>query len=923
MSTRKQLCLRTVLVLAGVSLWAPASHARDYLSAAQQALSAGDLQTALIQLRNAVRDDPQNAEARYELAGVELALADPVSAERDVRAAAQRGLDAHKTTPLLGKSLLAQGRADDLLAQFQPTGQDPALDAVVMVLRGEADAQIGKLDEAKADFSKAETLDPAALPAWIADARLAMGRGDFGLALDRVEHALAAQPKSLDALVLKASLLQQKGDTAAARSLLDAVIADQPPALAARVERANLLIGSGKPEEAKADIDAVLKLTPGNVQALFLRAVLLHEAHDDKAAEALLQRLDPVFASYPRAYLLRATVQAQRGELHQAEESAAKYIARLPDDAGGYKLLGQIYLQDDRPDQSIIALRHVVGAGKADAGVYEMLGRAYGATGQPAAAAQSYAKTAELVPGNIGVATELAGALIASGEADAALAELEQSLTKTPASPALQDAVVTAALATGDLGKADKALAQVKTLGGDTPVTQNLTAAVQLARLDGAGAQATLERTVSAAPDFIPAQVNLARALVMQAKGQQAEALLIRLLDRSPTAEPALAMLVGEQVRTNRASQAVALMERAHAAAPADIALTVRLGVLYLQTGAAQKALDLARSAQPAAAAPNADLLLLAARADLALKKTDEARDALTRLVELEPRAVEVRSQLAGLLVQAGDYEAARGVIRDGMRATPRVYRLFLEYALIDLKASGLPRAIEAADALRREDAGFEALGALKGDVYLAAGQLDAAVQAYTEAAATAPSWLLVERLTAAYARQGRRDEARAAVAAWVGQHPDDASAIQMLGDLDIEGGKLDLAETELKAVLAKQPRNPVALNNLAWLYQIRGDAQARPTAEQAYLLDPTPQSADTLGWILTRGGDPKHGLVLLRQAAAAGDPRIAYHLGVALNDVGRKDDAVKVLKAVAGTQGDFTEKTDAQHLLGQLTKGS
>ncbi len=101
------------------------------------------------------------------------------------------------------------------------------------------------------------------------------------------------------------------------------------------------------------------------------------------------------------------------------------------------------------------------------------------------------------------------------------------------------------------------------------------------------------------------------------------------------------------------------------------------------------------------------------------------------------------------------------------------------------------------------------------------------------------------------------------------------------------------------------------------------GNAAALPMAEEAYLLSPTVQSADTLGWILTRGGDPARGLVLLRQAAAGGDPRVAYHLGVALNDVGQKDDAVKVLNAVVAVKGDFTEKADAQKLLGQITKGS
>ncbi|MBV9777529.1 MAG: tetratricopeptide repeat protein, partial [Acetobacteraceae bacterium] len=106
-------------------------------------------------------------------------------------------------------------------------------------------------------------------------------------------------------------------------------------------------------------------------------------------------------------------------------------------------------------------------------------------------------------------------------------------------------------------------------------------------------------------------------------------------------------------------------------------------------------------------------------------------------------------------------------------------------------------------------------------------------------------------------------------------------------------------------------------------VYQLRDNPQARPLAERAYLLAPNPQSADTLGWILARGGDPARALALLRQAATSGDPRIAYHLAVALNDLGQKEDAAKLLSKVADAPGDFTEKTDARALLSRLNKGT
>ncbi len=922
MDNRTHFCMRVALVLVGLAAWPLAGQARDHLAAARDALNAGDLRTASIELRNAVRDDPQNAATRYDLAQVELQLGDPVSAERDVRDAELRGFDPHRTLPLLGEALLAQNRAEQVLKELQPNGQDKTLDAAVTVLRGEAELRLRKPDEAAASFHQAETLDPSALPAWTADAKLAITRGDVAAAMDRIDHALAAQPRDMDALVLKAALLRQRGDGQAALALLDQVIAEQPPALAARVERANQLLSAGKFDPARADIDAVLRVTPGNIEALFLRAVLLHETHDDKSAEALLQRLDPIFANYPRAFLLRAAVQEQTGELQQAEEAAAKYIARVPEDPSGYKLLARLYLEDHRPDLALTPLRQAVQAGRGDAMVYDMLGHAYAATGQSPEAAEAYAKADELAPGNLQIETALAAARIGSGQPEKALDGLERTLARAPSSPVVQEAAFNAALATGDLTRAARVLAQIKQGAGETPVTQNLTALLQLARLDPAGAQATLEATVKAHPDFAPAQLNLVRALAMQGQGEQADALLNAMLARAPAADPALSLLVEERLRTGRAAEAVALMERAHAAKPDDLGITERLGALDLQTGVPQKALDLVRGAQQGAGASDRRFMVLEANAQLALKQTDAARETLSKLVALEPRAVEVRRQLAGMLVQHGDYEAARTVIREGMRATPRVYQLYLDYALIDLKASGLDKALATAELVRQQDLGYQALAALRGDVFMAAEKPDDAAKAYA-GSDSPPSSLLTLRLAGAYQRAGKHDAARTALSDWVGKHPDDLAATAALSEMDIADNRLDAAQAELQSLLARRPYDPVALNNLAWIYQLRDNPQARPIAERAYLLAPTPQSADTLGWILIRGGDPTHALGLLRQAASSGDPRIAYHLAVALNDLGHRDDAAKVLHEVAASPGDFTEKAEARELLSRLNKGT
>jgi len=139
---------------------------------------------------------------------------------------------------------------------------------------------------------------------------------------------------------------------------------------------------------------------------------------------------------------------------------------------------------------------------------------------------------------------------------------------------------------------------------------------------------------------------------------------------------------------------------------------------------------------------------------------------------------------------------------------------------------------------------------------------------------------------------------------------------------MDIGAKKYADAEVTLKHVLDVQPNNVPALNNLAWIYQQKGDTKAQDLAHKAYLLSPTPQVADTLGWILTTQGKPDVALMLLRQASSQllTDGTVQFHYASALNAVGKKDEAVSVLRPIVLGNAVFDEKLAAKRLFDDLS---
>lgn len=913
-----------LLLASALGLWPLAGHAADYLSAAASALQKGDLPTAQTELRNAVRADPQNAAARFLLARVQLQLGDPVAAEQQARAAEARGYDKLQTTPLIGQALLMQNRAHDLLKEFRPTGTDNELDAEILVDRGLAQLILGDAKSAAASWQQAEQLDPANEQAWLAAARLAAAQGDTAGALARINHVLSAiNSKSVEARVMKAQFLAENHDIPGAIALLSQVVQDSPPAIAARLARANLLIATNKFQQAKADDDAVLALAPANAEALYFKAVLLHGAHQDQAASALLQRLTPLFAQMPRGFYLQAVVLQSLGQLAGAADAASKYTALVPDDPAGPKLLARIEMDRRRPDRAAAALNKLAASGHADVQAYDMLARADLAADQAAQALVALRTAAGLAPKDPALKVQLGGLLLQTGHPDAAVRVLEAALSLAPKQPQIAEALFVAAEHSGDPAKPAAELATIRSDLGEGPVVENLQGLLRQSQFDLSGAQATFEAILQKHPDFLPAKINLARVLAMQGDSAGSAKLLLGILDKDPLAEPALTMLTQSFVAAGETDRAIGLLERAHKAAPDNLGLTNSLGRLYIHANKANKALDLVAASARNGVTPPV-LLGLEVAAQLTLKQTNDARATLQKMLDADPRNLAVRRRLAALQMQAGDSEGARDTIKAGMAALPDTYQLYLDDALIDLKANGLPAALATADALYAGNRAFTPLAALKGDLYMAANRPADAAKAYQAAAATKPSRLLIGRLAAALQQAGKPAAAADVLKDWYGKHPDDVIVASLLSTIAINQRRYAEAKVYLEAIRARRPHDAGTLNNLAWVDQQLGLPGAQQLARQAYMIGPSPETADTLGWILTEGGNPASGAVLLREASAnSDDPRIRFHYAVALKDTGQKAAAVKLLQQVAAAQGSFDEKTQARHLLSELGGGS
>lgn len=922
----RALPLALALSVAGLPLALPSMAGP--LERAQEARARGNLREAQIELRNLVRDKPEDAAAHAALAAVSLDLGDTELAEREARAALEHGHDAALATALLLRSYLASNRAEALLRDFPQVETPKPVAAQVAAARAQALLILGRKDEAAQSAALARQIAPDVPEVGIVASNVALMQGDRAAAEAALDAVLASHPDNADALLRKGGLQYERRDLQAALASFDRLLQGAPNSVAGRLRRAETLIQLQEDARARADVDVALKVMPTNAPAIYMRALLGLRAKDWANADADLQKLGPALGNFPNGYLLQATAKQALGQKAQAEDAASRHLARNPDDPRGARLLAVLALEDKRPRDAAAVLATLAERGKADVEALELLGTVQSMLNRPREAATAFEKAAELAPKNAAILNRLAAARLAMGDAAGTEEAAERAVALGGETPATRQMLAFAALAQGDAAAAEAEMNRLGPEGRKGETGAVLDGTLLTLRMDLPAARAAFEGALRDHPNSNPARMGLARVATLQDKPEEAERLLGEVLKQEPGHAEAMTQLTAIAAGNGpRAAAARAVLEQVQAAHPGEPLLAMALSAVQMRANEPAKAVAVL-DAEPLRAKGGVALALARSRAHAAAGDWKRAEEAARLALAEAPSSAPARRQLAAVLVRNGDPKGAEVLIRQGLRDAPG--DATLQQALVGLvrEAQGPEAAMDAARQLAARPEARPASLVLPGDLMLAEKQPQQAAEAYAAVAKEAPSAALALREANAWRAAGQAEKATATLRSWLARAPEDTGALLLLSQLDMQAGRMDAAEQHLDKLVALKPRDAVALNNLAWLTGRRegkeAAAKAEALAQRAYYLSPNQETADTLGWILARNGQAQRAVPLLRRAAAMRgtaqqDPAAAYRLAYALNATGAKDEALAVLTPALASDQPFPERAEASRLLASL----
>lgn len=896
----------------------------EFIREAEEYINKGELKAAIIQLKNALRADPDDGEARLTLGILYNRVGNAVSAEKELKRAQSLGIEKKRVVLPLSSAYLLQRKFDEILPLLSVADVDEKDKASAYLVVGNAHQGLGDVDKALEYFLKGEEVKDKDDKLSVAIARIYAFKGEQENALAKVNQALEINPKNIQGLILKGDLVLKKEGPKEALAYFESALQYSPENVTAMVKVAGVQFDLKRDDEALEKIEDVFSRIPNHPLASYLAAVIHARRNEADKARDYLENAGPALDKFPPALMLRGVINYSQKNYAQAIYHLSRLVEISPDHIVARRVLGASLLRQGDAEQAIKILKPVIEGGKADSIVYTLMGSAHMKLGKFEEGTSFFEKAVAEKPGESRLKAQLAMSKLVQGDTKAAELNLQEILEKDPNSRQASVFLTLIALREKNYDKALEGSDLVIKQMPENPTGYNFKGTAYMRSDKPLEARRLFNKALELKPEYHPARMNL--ALLEQKVGDLGAARKIYndVLARNKNYVAAWVALAKISVREKDVKGGISSMDKAIAIAPKRIDLRVKLSELYLTEKDMDKANATARQIiqdfPDQAAGYEASGKINMMMGDISSAISNFHR--LTALLGENSGAFRLLGQAQ---VRSGDIVNARKSLVRGLEATEKKGPLLLDLIRLEMSQRNYADAHAYVKDVYELQGDVWQVDVLEGRVFMGEEKFDKALEVFDLAktkGATGANFSLLLANSYFSLKDGARG--KGVLFNWLREHDDDNVVRHALANKLLQEEARPEAIREYATILKFNEADVLAMNNLAWLYsQTKQSGKALTLAKSAYDKVPNnPSVADTYAWILIQKGDNKEGLEILQKAVSRAPDmmELRYHLAVALKGEGRASAARRELEMVVSSGEMFGGLDEAKALLQELS---
>ncbi len=870
-----------------LALTACSDNPEKLIASARDYLAKGDTNSAVIQIKSALQKQPDLSEARYLFGVALLDAGDATGAERELRKALESGYPLDQIAMPLATASISIGKAKEIITEY--AALKPATpEAVAVVQAGLANAYLLSGEQAKAEAAIEASL--AAKPdnpdARLAKARLLLiaQRYDEGTSL--LGELIKIDGVRFDALMLRSDLHSFQGKQDLAVADLEAAAPLRPQQARPNLRIAQILLGEGKIDEADAKLAMARKVAPNNPMIRFAGGLIALKRDKFEQARDAAEQVLRVAPNYLPAALLAGTAQLRLQQYLQAQEHLEKVVNKAPGNVGARVLLARAYLGGGEASRALETLGPALTSDAPNREALSVAGEAALRTGDLKHSSEYLDRAAQLAPKDATARARVGVARLAGGETERGIDDLEAASVLAGSDAGGTGADVALALVhmrRGELDKAKQIADEYVKKHPDRPFSYNLLGGVLEARGDKAGERAAFEKALSLDPGFLPAAINLVRLDTADGNTDAARKRLEAVIQKAPKNADAylvLARFLAE--RRAKPEDIRAVLDKGIAANPGTASLKLAEIDILLRVGDKKGALALAQDVV-ASFPDDASSLSLAARAQAAAGDVQQGIATAQKVVSMKPDSAQPLVALADLQALAKNHRAAEELLVKALAMRPEQVDIRARLMAIKVTQKKTDEAIALARDLQKMQPGQPSGYEIEGDAEFLAKDYPAAIASYSRALELGRRPSQAMRLHRSQITAGRKADADAFAARWLKENPRDTLMRNYLAEQAMAAKDWDEVARLYRSVLEIEPKNPAALNNLAWAAGQLKDPKAMSYVDQALAIAPdSPSILDTKGNLQIDAGQVSDGIATLKRAVSFWPERGELRLSLA-----------------------------------------